>query len=336
MKKIGKNSNFKFTCKKCDYSCRKKSHWVQHIKTMKHTTYKILTNTARGKTSLHACSCGKTYKHRQSLYNHKKRCNFIQSTEVKHINKTDEITETAITETAITETAITETENDLKAQVAFLIDLTQKQGVKYTKQHEENIEIKQLMTKACETGIGTTNNNTNNNNITINMYLNDICKDAMFLDDFINDMPVNMEDLLQTHEKGYVGGIAALLLNNLKNMPTINRPIHCSDQKRNKFYVKLKNEGWTNTSHADTCVNTAVTFLAQQHMTTLAQWQDENPNFMTDEKTNIKWCEMVKVLMYAISDEECDKAATGVKNIIGAQLCLKNAMKDAMDDANSI
>jgi len=309
--KTPKNAK-KYECKKCDYVSSNKYDYKRHLKTIKHNTYKILTHTS----SKHViCHCGKQYLHRQSLYNHKKKCKLV-----KNIDNSLQSSNEIVT-SVVTENKIIVQDSDVKTQLATLL--------------QQNEEMKHLVVKACENGLGNTtnnnNNNTNNNNITINMYLDDICKDAMFFDDFVNGIGVSVPDLLLTHKTGFVNGISTLFLNNLKNMPAIQRPIHCSDQKRNKFYIKIKNEGWTNKIHADASVDTAIEYIANQYMETLKQWEGENPTYMTDDKTNIKWHQMIKIMLDGISDEHSEKNTNGIKKKLGNLLCLKGAIKDALE-----
>ena len=165
MKKIVKNSPFKFYCPKCDYGCCKKSHWNQHISTTKH---KMITNDNKMITKKrHFCSCGKSYKFSSGLSRHLKVCPYT-------VEKSQKSTEAVSSENH-----------------ALLLELK---------------EMKEIMKKH---GLGTVNNNNQTyNKITVNVFLNEHCKNAMNLTDFVENVKVSLEDLLYTKNHGYVKGIS--------------------------------------------------------------------------------------------------------------------------------
>ena len=196
-----------FYCKKCDYKCSKKSDYEKHLSTRKH---EILTNTSEMTTKVaeYICQCGKQYKHRQSLNTHKKNCNYKEVDE-----KSDEIQQ--------------------EPTIEFLL----KENLEIKK---DNLEMKKKMIDLCQkiepTNI--TNNNNNTNNFNIQIFLNEECKDAMNLTDFIDSIQFTIEDMLRIGNEGQVDGISNVLIDKLNEVDLVKRPLHCSDEKKETLYVK--------------------------------------------------------------------------------------------------
>jgi hypothetical protein len=194
-----------FYCEKCDYKCIKKSDYEKHLSTRKH---EILTNTSEMTTKVaeYICQCGKQYKHRQSLNTHKKKCD----------NKIVPIEEIKPEPT-----------------IEFLL----KENLEIKK---DNLEMKNMMIDLCKkiepTNI--TNNNNNTNNFNIQIFLNEECKDAMNLTDFIDSIQFTIEDMLRIGNEGQVDGISNVLIDKLNEVDLVKRPLHCSDEKKETIYVK--------------------------------------------------------------------------------------------------
>jgi hypothetical protein len=217
--KTGGESCPEFVCEKCDYICKQKWMWNRHITTTKHqNTYKNTDiDLHKSAEKLYACKCGNEYSHRQSLYNHRKKC--------KGSVETDTI-----------QAPVKQTESDIIVQLI-----------------KQNQEFKEMLieqnTKMCETFsevIKHTNNTTNNNNhinshnktFNLNVFLNEDCKDAMNITDFVNSINLQLSDLEHVGEVGYVEGISNIIIKNLKALDVTKRPVHCTDPKRETIYIK--------------------------------------------------------------------------------------------------
>lgn len=217
----------KFYCEKCDYKCSRKFLWEQHILTRKH---KMITNDNKMVTkNMRFCICGKTYKYNSGLSRHQKQCKFlIEQTENSHDSEKEPIQLNKVTNQETKNVLIdTDTEPDIKHILKEIL--------------KENRELKEQMKNIKNentTNNNTTNNNTTNNNISINVFLNEHCKNAINFSDFMSNIKVSMQNVLQTSKMGYIEGISAILMENLKKLETTMRPIHCSDKKRMQFYIK--------------------------------------------------------------------------------------------------
>lgn len=217
-----------FYCEKCDYTCSRKFLWEQHITTRKH---KMITNGNKMVTkNMHFCSCGKSYKYNSGLSRHQKQCKIIiEQTEHSHDNNPEPVQLNKVANQEIKE-VLSDTDPDIKHILKEIL--------------KENRELKEQMKNIKNentTNNNTTNNNTTNNNISINVFLNEHCKNAINFSDFINNIEVSIQNVLQTSKLGYIEGISAILMENLKKLEATMRPIHCSDKKRMQFYIKDKN-----------------------------------------------------------------------------------------------
>ena len=280
MKKIVKNSPFKFYCPKCDYGCCKKSHWNQHISTTKH---KMITNDNKMITKKrHFCSCGKSYKFSSGLSRHLKVCPYS-------VEKSQKSTEAVSSENH-----------------ALLLELK---------------EMKEIMKKH---GLGTVNNNnqTYNNKITVNVFLNEHCKNAMNLTDFIEKLRLEAAKIPQL---GYEDTVSNFILQNLNDIPVIERPIHCSDKKRDKFYIKDKEDGWKidpSNQNVNKVIDTA---SIKVMMKKIKDFEKENPDYMTNQSKLEEWQQLVKNTAYGTKTEE-DKLKNTIRKKVGQNVGIKDAM----------
>ena len=211
-----KISNF-FNCQVCDYNCCKQSEYNKHLLTSKHKKLSLLlTNTASNNEKIASipnifiCKCGKEYKHRQSLFTHKKQCN----TEEQELHKTNEPTDKELMMMVIQQNAELMKKND---------------------------ELQNMMMDVIKNGThNTTNNTTNSHNkaFNLNFFLNETCKDAMNITDFVESIKLQLSDLERVGEIGYVEGISNIIVKSLKDLDVTQRPVHCTDKKRETMYIK--------------------------------------------------------------------------------------------------
>ena len=271
-----KSSQF-FSCKLCHFKSSRKSQYERHILTEKH---KILTNTSNKVPQEIICDCGKNYKHRQSLYNHKKLCTFINENNCQNIN---------------------DGELSDKQIIMMLI--------------KDNSEFKKMMFEQnkCMMEVvknGTYNTiNSNNNNKTFNLqlFLNETCKDAINLSEFINQIQVSISDLEETGKLGYAEGISKVFIKNLNDIDYNMRPIHCSDSKRETIYIK-ENDEWSKDDDKKCNLTKAIKQVANKNIKNICEWQKLHPDYSNpDSKENDKYMKIVLNSMSGTSKEEADK-----------------------------
>ena len=200
-------SSDNFVCEVCDYVTSRKSQYERHLSTPKH---KNTTNTAINTTILvpkssenFICECGKEYKHHSSLWNHKKKCNIVPDAESLD-----------------------------KDQLIIML----------LKQNAELIKGQQdMFMKVVENGTHNNNHNTTNSHnkaFNLNFFLNETCKDAMNIMDFVDSIKIQLSDLENVGKLGYVDGISNIIAKNLNSLDETKRPVHCTDTKREVMYVK--------------------------------------------------------------------------------------------------
>lgn len=273
-----------YYCEKCDYLCFKPSDYRKHILTAKHlNTYNYLQNDLQkiadvaGKN--YACECGKKYKHRQSMYTHKKKCDFKLKTldEIKEVDENTMLT-SLILEVVKSNAEIVKSNNELQKQV---IELSKEKSNTYI-------------------------NHTNSHNKTfnLNVFLNETCKDAMNIMDFVETVKIKLCDLENVGLLGYVDGITNIIVKNLKEMDVDKRPLHCSDVKREILYIKDNNQ-WKKEDNDKEKIKMAIKHIAHKNIQMIPEWKQENPAYQYDEgKINDKYLKIVMQSMGGSDNQE--------------------------------
>lgn len=280
---------YKYYCEACDYGCSRKFLMQQHEKTNKHKSAYFSEGNAQNahlEICYHTCSCGKKYKHIQSYNRHKKVCQFSES-------------ENQILAVTVKENEKnSEESSDLKDMITALIE--QNKSILLENKEMRNI-VKDLIPK-----VGS-NNTTNYNQFNINVFLNEQCKDALNLTDFVNTLKLESSDLDITRENGYAKGIANIFLKGLRNLDMHKRPIHCSDLKREVLYVK-DNDTWEKEAREKPKIKQAITTVAKKQINAIKEWEAKHPGWQNSDKGQKEYCEMVReVTSCAGSDETENK-----------------------------
>ena len=307
----------KYTCEKCDFSCSNKKDYNRHILTKKHqmAEYNQIQPKKCQKTPQeYSCECGKTYSHRASLFNHKKKCTYVES-EVK-VNENIEPENSQVKE---------ETPDVLKIITPDIITtlMTQQQEVMkenkefkelIVEQQQENQKLQSQLIEAVKEGKIINNiNNVNNVNYNFNLYLNDQCKDAMNLTDFVDNIRCKLEDLEDVGRLGYVDGISKLFIENLSGMEVTKRPIHCTDLKRKSLYIK-NNDEWTKDNN-NVEMRKAIDKVAKKNVNNINKWRDENPEHHQNG-SGAKQQQYIKMVNESLeTDDDGKKGDKIIKNI---------------------
>ena len=279
-----KNPN-QFTCKSCDFfSCNKKD-FNRHIKTKKHTSnVSQWFSTEKTQKTPYQCSCGRLYKDNSGLWRHKKRCNKIY-TDITDIN---------------------EEPSEFKITTKMFYDLL-----------KQNNELQKSIIEISKEKPPIINNNCNNKTFNLQVYLNETCKNAINLTDFVDSIKVQIKDLERVGEKGYAEGISDIFISNLQQLNTHSRPIHCSDSKRETLYIKDA-EQWTKDDECKTVLTKAIKQVANKNIKQISEWQKLHPEYSDPEsKQNDKYMKIVLNSMSGSTKEESTKNYEKiVKNVI--------------------
>ena len=295
-----KSSKIKYFCEKCKYSTVRESQWQRHINTSKHTRMKSIN---RNKMTVNIvtnkyfiCSCGKKYKYCSGLSKHKKRCPKMHT-----INLNDEI--------------LKEEEILLKDESHDLRDIL-KDFMK--SQTEFNKKIAEEITKPQ-----TVYNDCHNNKMTINLFLNESCKDAMNLTDFVENLQITLEDLKFTKDNGYVEGVTNIFTKQLQDMKPTERPIHCSDKKRLQFYVK-DDDKWQK-DNDNKKIDQTLTNIKLKQTTKIGDWEKLHPNYKEDPRLLDEWQNMLAGITEDTAGNAL-KQKLALKRKIASYIELKDAM----------
>lgn len=189
--------------------------------------------------------------------------------------------------------------------------------------NEELLAVLKELVKANQEPKVVNNNTNNTQNISINMFLNNHCKDAMNLKDFLSTLKLSINDLFKTQELGFVGGISNIFIKNLSDLPSIKRPIHCSDTKRMLFYVK-EEDGWN--KDEGNKVEKAIENVTLKQIKTLQEWEYENPNYLENPVLLGQWNNLVHNIMGGSSSEERMKNKKLIKKQVGETTLIKDAI----------
>jgi hypothetical protein len=202
---------------------------------------------------------------------------------------------------------------------------------------KENSEMKNLMMEVVKVGTNITNNNNCNNTtntnshnkaFNLNFFLNETCKDAMNIDDFVKTLKVGIEDFENTGKLGYVEGITRIILNGLKQVDTTKRPIHCTDIKRETVYIKNQ-DAWEKENQDKEKLKSAVNQVARMNLSQLPKWQKENPaSEVLDTKEHGQYMKYSMAALGGLGDSEEDKYIDKI---------MKNVIKEvAVDKSNYV
>jgi hypothetical protein len=254
-----------YNCETCDYTCCVKKDYTKHLSTRKHTNANE-TNKETNKKSqfipleFECETCNKKYKHRSSLSKHKKIC----------------ISENIITSNNIC--SLTDETQILSNLVKELVRSNQELAKQNQETQQQNQELQKQMLEIVKNGTNNvTTNNNNNNKFNLNIFLNEQCKNAINLTEFVKGIEVSREDLMNTGNLGFVNGISKILLDNLKQLGVHERPIHCTDFKRDIVYIKDEDK-WTK-EEDDKKLRSAIQEVSRKSMGTLIDWKRSNPDY---------------------------------------------------------
>ena len=303
MEKSSKKVPKKYYCKKCDYITCKKSQWTRHLSTAKHKNAINAINDAIQKSSndFSCLVCKKSFKHISSLYRHKKICKIASVCYPKVIQSYPKVIHSKFHCECGKSYKYASGLSKHKKKCNYLHCLEDEEDNIDTIIPSNNVETllknileenKELRTEIKNLKMGNTYNNTQNNQFNINMFLNEKCKNAMNLEDFVEKIKLSLEDLKYTSENGYVKGISNIFIKNLNDMDVTERPIHCSDQKRLQFYIKNDDE-WSKDDN-NVKLDNSIEKISKKQLQTIKDWIKENPNYLDSEVKTDEYFTLVK------------------------------------------
>ena len=309
-KKTPKNAE-KFVCELCDFSCSKQSEWDRHQMTRKH---KKETNglqkddiCAPKNAAPFICSCGKIYKHRQGLWKHTKICLSVYDNIKKDYEKS-------------TEDSILD--NPTKELILLLVKENSELKNMMIEQQNKMVEQQNIVLEIAKNGIHNVTNNTNNTTHTnshnkafnLNFFLNETCKDAMNITDFVDSIKLQLSDLEGVGELGYIEGISNIIVKNLKELDVTQRPVHCTDKKRETMYVK-DDDKWEKDEEKQK-LHKVVRKVTCKNQNLIPKFKEKHPDCNTyHSKFSDQYNKIIIESMGGKGDNEYEKEEKIIKNI---------------------
>ena len=303
----------KYVCKLCDFSSCKISNYDSHLITTKHQKNASGNSLASiwQQEKKFLCTCGKDYLDRTGLWKHKKKCVLINCDDTKTSQEQSNVNDEIVTKDSLENNKLVE----------YLIN--------------ENKEFKNLIMELIKkdtiiSNITNSNINSNNTNNSFNLqvFLNDKCKGAMNMSEFVDTIKMQLSDLENFAHFDYADGVSKILLKNLNNLDTYLRPIHCSDSKRETIYIK-ENNCWTKEEDDKSSLKTAIKQVAFKNIKQINEWVKENPGCQDPRtKQNVKYN---KIVMNSMSggtiEEQHDNIEKIIKNVTKAVVIDKYMVK---------
>ena len=296
-----------FYCKNCDYTTSRQSQYDRHLLTAKH---KILMNPNEksSKIIVYSCLCGKQYKHMSSLCSHKKGCMYS-------VNNTN-------TYCTILPTIHADASND-NTQIVSIMETLIKENQEFKKlMIEQNSQIMEIA-KNSQVINNTTNNNQKFN---LNFFLNDTCKDAMSITDFLRNMNVHIDELEYIGNHGYVNGMTKMIMDRLKDMDITKRPIHCTDIKRETMYIK-EDAGWSKDTDELSKLRKILSRISMNNYRTVPDWRTAHPDCEVMESRTYDFCyKMMRAILGDVEEEQIKLDNKIIKNMAKELFVQKQVM----------
>ena len=287
-----------YICEKCAFKCSTKYEYTRHTMTRKHEMTTLGLQKSAVAEPNNVCDCGKTFSCRQNMYRHKKKCSNV----------------------SMIETPTAPLQDDIQIQTNIILELIKQnqefkqlivdQNKQLYEKHEENIDLQKQLLDVVKDGKSINNNtiNSHNNNKTfnLNVFLNETCKDAMNMKDFIKSLQLNLTDLEKVGELGFAEGISRMFLRGLNSLDVTKRPIHCSDVKREIMHIKENNK-WEKDNAAQDMLKNIIKQLTHKNIMMLDDWKQANTG--CTEYNSRKYDHYLKLTMESMgpTDEVSEK-----------------------------
>jgi hypothetical protein len=287
--------SYKFFCEKCNYKCSKNSEYIKHTLTNKHYILQNPTSIKNTSIKPYVCECGKIYKHSSTLYAHKKKCN-------QNINITD-----------------SNNDNDFVFDKEFVISIMKQNAElqnQMMEQHNQMLEQQNKMIEVIKNGThNTTNNNSYNKTFNLQFFLNETCKNAMNITDFVNSIQLQLSDLENMGDVGFVTGMSNIIIKNLKDLDVHERPLHCTDIKREVLYVKDEDK-WDKETDGNPKIRSAIKHIAKKNSKQLFDFKNKYPDCTkSHSKHSDKYNKLIIESMGGKGDNDLEKENKIIKKV---------------------
>ena len=291
-----------FHCSICDYSTVRKSQFERHLLTDKHQVSvngsKVVVNGSSESSTPYICVCGKIYKHNSGYYRHKRVCKISEETLPK-----EAVVKASKPIKLITAELVMELIKDNKEMKQIIL--------------EQNNTINNLVKNGISNCHNTNVTNTNSNNKAFNLqfFLNETCKDAMNIMDFVDSIKLQLSDLEKFEEVGYAEGISSIITANLKALDVTQRPVHCTDKKRETMYIKDENK-WEKEDDNKSKLRQVIKRVANKNIRLLPLFREKYPEYKnSSSRVSDKYDKMVVEAMGGFGNNDLEKEDKIIHNI---------------------
>ena len=275
-----------FVCDICDYKTSRLSQYERHLSTDKHKMRQNETDLKQNSSKKFHCYCGAIFNSRTSIWRHSKKCN---NDNVSNIITTELVLE-LIRDNKEMKQLLMEQNHTIQQQTSTINNLATTKQIGGGDNHSHNVTT-----------------NSHNKAFNLNFFLNETCKDALNMSEFVSSIKVSLEDLENTGRKGYIEGISNIITKNLNGLEQHQRPMHCNDFKREIIYIKDNNE-WTKECESKPILTKAIKTIANENIKQIKFWRDKNPDCTdSDSKKNNLYLKIVSNSMNGLTEEEGHK-----------------------------
>jgi len=313
-----KRAVWKFVCDTCNYNCDKNTNYQRHMTSSKH--YKKINELTNNKNKCN--NCDKEFSTISGLWKHRKNCSTSRETIVpSNIPSTLDGFKPTNGSNDIPFEMVMEVIKQSKEVQNVLIEQNKELQSKLLEKENQLLEQnKDLQNKIIELASKTNTkmiNSNNNNTFNLNLFLNEKCKDAMNIVDFINSLQLTTNDFETTGKLGFVNGISKIFISQLKKVDIVCRPLHCTDVKRETVYIK-DNDKWEKDNEEKKKLKWAINRVAQLNLNQIQQWQEKYPDCIENNTpANEKFTELALVALGGRGEEEIEKFNDKImKNVI--------------------
>ena len=296
IQKSSEKSSENYICYCCDYKTSRKSQYERHLLTQKHKNRENDTNDTKKvptEVEIFKCYCGKKYSHKQNLYRHQKTCKGL-------VKKDENITTNNKKDNDVSTNDVIQKLVNENSEIKSILF---KQFETFKEQQEAvQIENKELRNQISELIPKVGNNNVVNNTINskqkfnINIFLNETCKDALTINEFIDKIKVSLDNLIVTRDKGISEGVSSIFIENMNKLSLHERPMHCTDMKRETLYIKYdhdKDDGWAR-DEENKNLKEAISKVTHYQRQNLDKWIKEHPNWENNSGEQAEYMRLVK------------------------------------------
>ena len=288
-----------FYCECCQLKTNNKKDYNKHLATSKHQIGSKMEVLEIPKSPKFGCECGKKFITHSGMWKHKQKCGDHNANSTNNTNNNNNNNNTNIIDILL---------NENKIMKDFMIE----------QNHDFKTLIMELVKKDNISNNTVSNNTINSNNKTFNLslFLNETCKDALNIGEFVDSIKVQLTDLETFGHSGYVEGVSKILIKNLNELETCKRPIHCSDSKRDVLYIKDDNK-WSKENEDKLVIKKAIRDVSNKNIKQITEWTNLNPDCKkSDSRKNDQYLKIVMNSMSGGSNEEqCNNVEKIIKNI---------------------